>query len=241
MKTLISALMLLAGMAALADTTITYDDGSKVLVKDDMVMFGDAEGGVLYDGEKNTMTMIQHQQKQYMVMDEAFADSVSGQISAAMKQMEAQLAQMPPEQRAMMEKMMRERMPGSAQKVHHEFRQTGSSQEIAGYDCDDGELLKNGKVEVQLCVASVRELGIPKDDYESMGAAFTAMAALVEKFSMGGEEMFSLELIGGVPVQSTDPGGHQNSRLAEISFDSIDDQQLAIPADYERKDPTQGM
>ena len=53
-----------------------------------------------------------HKDKSYIVMDEAMLDEVSAQMSEAMKEMEAQLASMPPEQRAMVEQMMKGQMQG---------------------------------------------------------------------------------------------------------------------------------
>ena len=53
--------------------------------------------------------MINHDDKTYTVIDEATLEQIGSRMSAAMTKMEAQLAQMPPEQRAMMEKMMQGR------------------------------------------------------------------------------------------------------------------------------------
>ena len=73
------------------------------------------------DGNETAATMIflgseflyiDHEEKSYIVMDEAMLDEVSTKIDEAMKAMEAQLASMPPEQRAMVEQMMKGQMQG---------------------------------------------------------------------------------------------------------------------------------
>lgn len=60
----------------------------------------------------NEFLYVDHGDKSYMVMDEAMIDEVSAQMSKAMKEIEAQLASMPPEQRAMVEQMMKGQTQG---------------------------------------------------------------------------------------------------------------------------------
>jgi hypothetical protein len=60
----------------------------------------------------NEFVYVNHSDKSYIVTDEAMLEEVSAQISDAMKEMEKQLAGMPPEQRAMVEQMMKGRMQG---------------------------------------------------------------------------------------------------------------------------------
>ncbi len=66
------------------------------------------EGTMIFLG--NEFIYVDHKEESYIVMDEAMVDDVSAQVSDAMKQMEAELANMPPEQRAMVEQMMKGRM-----------------------------------------------------------------------------------------------------------------------------------
>lgn len=242
MKSVVTALALLAAGMALADTELTFDDGSKVLVKGDRVLFGDADTNIIYPGSGTSLTVVEHSKQRYMIIDEEFADSVSSQVDAAMAQMQAQLAQLPPEQRAMMEQMMKDRMPAmQGEKSVQEFRRTGRSIEIAGFECDEGELLKNGKREFTMCISSPKEIGMPAADYRALGAAFKAMADLVGKFSPGTSEMFNLELIGGVPIMSDDQDGDNDSKLESASFASIDEERLKVPENYRQHDPASGM
>ena len=54
--------------------------------------------------------VVDHDEKNYIIMDEAMLNEVSVKMNEAMKQMEAQLAKMPPEQREMAEQMMKGQM-----------------------------------------------------------------------------------------------------------------------------------
>lgn len=59
---------------------------------------------LLKDGE---MIVLNHDEQSYAVFNKETMDGVKDTMSEAMKMMEAQLAQMPPEQRAMAEEMMK--------------------------------------------------------------------------------------------------------------------------------------
>ncbi len=67
--------------------------------------------------QNNEMIVINHADKKFSRINEATLAELGAQMkkaSEAMKQMEQQMANMPPEQRAMMEKMMKGKMPGMA-------------------------------------------------------------------------------------------------------------------------------
>ena len=227
--------------AALADTEFKFDDGSHVLVKNNRVLFGDGNTGMLYPGSGDSLTVIEYSNRRYMVLDKEFAASMSDQISAARAQMEAQLAQLPPDQRAMMKNMLKDRMPQSAHTSKRQFRHTGGKQRVAGFSCKDGELLKDGKTEFEVCIASAKEIGMSAADYGALRSAFLAMSGIVEQFSPGNSNMFDLDLIGGVPVISSNRNGEQDNRLVSASFDDVDAARLEVPADFEQQDPAQAL
>jgi hypothetical protein len=67
--------------------------------------------------QNNEMVMVNYADKKFHRIDEKTLAQLGAQMqkaSAAMKQLEQQMANMPPEQRAMMEKMMKGRMAGMA-------------------------------------------------------------------------------------------------------------------------------
>lgn len=242
MKSVATLVFILVSICASADTELSFDDGSTVLVRDSKVLFGDADTSILYPGSGSAMTVIDHPRQRYMVIDEMFADTMSSQITAAMAQLEAQLAQLPPEQRAMMQQMMKDRLPDrGARQPQRQFRRTGGEQKIAGFTCQEGELTRDGQPEFKVCIASAGDIGMPDDDFEALSAAFRAMSGIVERFAPGSEKIFDLDLIGGVPVISTDADGAQNSRLISVSFEAIDAVRLEVPEGYARQDPATGL
>jgi hypothetical protein len=79
----------------------------------------DAQGALQTSAifQNNEMIVVNYADKNFHRLDEKTLAELGAQMqkaSAAMKQMEQQMANMPPEQRAMMEKMMKGRMAGMA-------------------------------------------------------------------------------------------------------------------------------
>src|SRR5687768_15170132 len=70
----------------------------------------------VYDGSADVIRMINFSRKSYMEMSRAEMQQMQQQITGALAKMEAQLKNMPPEQRKMLEDMMKGRggMPGAA-------------------------------------------------------------------------------------------------------------------------------
>jgi hypothetical protein len=67
---------------------------------------------MIFDGTKEVLWAINTERKTYTEMTKADVDQMAGQMNAAMSQMQAQMAQMPPAQREQMERMMAGRMGG---------------------------------------------------------------------------------------------------------------------------------
>ena len=70
---------------------------------------GGGKQAVVFDATKQVMWMINYDKKSYSEMTKADVDRVAGQLSGAMAQMQEQMKNMPPEQRAQIEAMMRGR------------------------------------------------------------------------------------------------------------------------------------
>jgi len=91
---------------------------------------------MIYRGESREMVVVDHGDKSYMVMDEAMIDSISEQMSGYEAKMREALKDVPPEQRAMMEQMMKGRMPAPAKAPARpivKFRNTGERDTKNGY------------------------------------------------------------------------------------------------------------
>ena len=79
-----------------------------------MVMGGTADGNadeMIFRGGVPEMIMVDHKEKRYYVMDESTIREMGNQMSDIERQMQEALKDVPPEQRPMIEQMMKSRMP----------------------------------------------------------------------------------------------------------------------------------
>ena len=87
-----------------SQTKIAIHQGKLRLDSDDLATSDQQQ--MIYDNQSDNMTIVDHSNQTYMVLDAATMDQFKQQMEMVKKQMQAQLANVPPEQRAMMQKMM---------------------------------------------------------------------------------------------------------------------------------------
>ena len=111
-------------------------------------------GEMVFRGDRREMVVIDHDDKAYMVIDEAAIKSIGGQMSEAMKELEKKLSQLDPKQREMMEKMLKGRMGGASAKKRQpsEFRRSGERAHKRGYPCVKYDVLRDGQKTSELWV-----------------------------------------------------------------------------------------
>lgn len=108
MRSLLLSVLLCTPATLLADVEMHFDDGSRGLVSNGRVLFGDDETSVLFEVGQEYLTVINWDKHSYMRVSPSFAADM---MTQANQQMEQMLAAMPPEQRAMMETQMKGHMP----------------------------------------------------------------------------------------------------------------------------------
>lgn len=225
-------------------------DRAKIYAQSKMIRMDQGGSGsiasMIFLGDR--FIYVDHRDKSYIVMDEAMLNDVSSKISDAMKEMEAQLANMPPEQRAMVEQMMKGRMNGMM------GEQGGSSREPKvesmgnakwqSYSCRQYEVFEGSQKTQEVCAAKLDDVAGADEVIE----AFVGMAAYIKKMTESMPMMKNdglnpgelMEKIDGFPVHTVD---YSNGKvLREMSLDSVSEQELdrdmfAAPKNYRRQDP----
>jgi len=211
------------------------------------------------DGNSSNVSMIflgdeflvlDHAEKSYIVMDEAMLNEFTSRISDAMKQIEEQLASLPPEQRAMAEQMMKGQMQGRMGQQDSpppapriEAAGTGQWQDQS---CTQYAVFEGGQKTQLVCAAALDHI----KGSDEMMQAFRQMADYVKKMTEAlpmstGESMNPgelMDLIDGFPVHRI---AYENGEITqEDSLESLVEEDLdislfAAPDDYRREDPFQ--
>lgn len=209
------------------------------------------DGEMIFRGDRREMMVVDHGEKSYMVIDEAMIRQLGGQVSQAMEQMKKALENVPEEQRALVEKMMKEHggMGGATSAPTQpttKVRRSGERAEKGGYPCVKYDVLRDGQ--------KVRELWVTGWDNVEGGdeakAAFEEMAAFFEQmmdglgaasgpFGNGFDNPFaSMREINGFPVVSRelDDGSLESeSTLRSARRQRLDPADFEPPAGYKRQ------
>lgn len=230
-------------------TVVISVEGEALRMDTNGAGMGDS-GSMVFSGGANEMTAIDHQRKEYFVIDEAALQSMAGQMGSMMQQMQAALADLPPEQRAMAEQMMKQRMGGMAaamdEKPAPEINRTGRSETVNGYDCEVFEVSEAGQVSNELCVADWDEIEGGREfagGMKRMAAFFEQMretfAEAGANFMAGSDNVLEyLEEMDGFPVRArTYDGGSLVDETTIVSSESksLDGAVFAPPADYRQQ------
>jgi hypothetical protein len=192
---------------------------------------------MLFDGDSGRKIVVMHDKHQYVDLDK-----VAQSAGAAMARANAPLASLPPEQRAMVEKQMGNRMPGGGgtQSVVRMIP-TGVSDHVAGFQCEVYRTEIDGRHIQDSCLADSAAAGISAADRASTHLAFEQMKTFGEKMSGGNYKAPIIEMpIDKFPVQVTryDDSGNAThvSQLKSLTTAGIGSDDFAIPTDYSEQE-----
>ncbi|MCC6848115.1 MAG: hypothetical protein IT294_06395 [Deltaproteobacteria bacterium] len=119
---------------------------------------------IYYDHAKRTAYIVDMEKKTSFAVDEARAKQISAQLDQAQKTMEAKLKELPPERRAMVEKMMKEQggSRSASPRKPLDFLKV-SDDRIGAWPCARYRASGDGR-KVEVCTAEADALNIPPDD-----------------------------------------------------------------------------
>jgi hypothetical protein len=175
-----------------------------------------------------------------MEMTKADVDRAGAQVNAAMSQLQEQMKNMPPAQRAQIEAMMRGRGigPAAANRARPQYRKTGTDM-VGRWSCDKYEGFQNEQKVSELCTVDPKVLNLTPADLEitrQLASFFEALmpqnaAALL--FHVGSDD----QGFSGVPVRSiTTNGGQQTTiELKEVTRQNFADSTFALPEGLQKQ------
>jgi len=212
-----------------------------MLVQDGMLRTSHATGAVILKG--STMIMLDDKRKQYREMNKEDMKKMADQAGAAMKRMNEQMKNMSPEQRAMMEKMMGNKIPGGMGAPDKpdvwEAKDLNKTGTVEGRKCQVWTMSRNGALFEELCVVPYKSLpGKENLDkvFKDMAAAFADLA----KASPNADQTAkAFAAINGYPVRTRYYEGDGKFRPTETVLtkwveESIPLSTFDVPAGYKK-------
>jgi hypothetical protein len=238
---------LLLPAAAGADTKAVYvsskgKDSMTVRIKGDMIRMDarelarDQRYG-LFDSARKTFYLVDDGNKQVMEITPETARQARAQMqqmAPMLKQLREQLKNMPPEQRRMIEKQMgaMSQMTGDGPKTTISMKPAGSGS-VQGIPCQRYSMLRNGKPDGAVCLATRADARVPAGDYETMKKMQDMMQDMASSF--GSVSMPTTGDIDGVPLEIVNGTTGAVRTLKSLSTDTLPAAQFALPA-YKKVD-----
>jgi len=247
--------VVLTGATARADTHIQYVDttgkpASQVYVKDGKVRVQQVNAPVfVYDTAAGRLTTIDAATGTYTVLDKPAMERIgekvrqaalerakrSGRLSESQKRVLDEVAQMTPEQRALLEQMVGG-LPGIAATPKVEINDLGTTQKIAGHKCADAQLIAAGIKLAHLCLTDLDALGLPPLDRAALQATHEGIQAMTKVMGQAVPPVPDL-VPKGIALEY-EPGNPDLPRVREgeivrtISGKGLDDALFQVPAGY---------
>jgi len=120
----------------------------------------------LTDGGRNRMVILDKARNTYQEIDEQTMNQMGQQMSAAMAQMQAQMKNMTPEQRKMVEQMMKGKMPQAAAQAPRTVYTAKGSGTVNAFTCTKYEGVRGAEKVSEVCAASPSQVRITPGDYQ---------------------------------------------------------------------------
>ena len=244
------ALALMFPLCASAGTKISNQSDKQgqlhnLFIQDGKVATVDEKGRAqfIFDNNKQEITILQHDNKHYIQLDQAslaaMAGGLAGMRNQAMSMMQQQMAGMSAEQRQQMEKMMGSMMPSApAKKPSAKLLETSRNDKVNGVSCSWIEVHQEGKKVSEACVAKLKDTALDKEDFHTLQGFFAVIEKVASEFAGAGAtaDMQLNQLMfndNRVPLKLRDQRNNQAEDI-NLKFDSasFDGTLFTVPKGY---------
>lgn len=209
-----------------------YISGKKINMD---IISEEHKGTTIFRGDKELFWAIDHEKKEYTEITREMMEQMGQSMGDAFKQMEEQMANMPPEQRAMMEQMMKGQMQMMSQAASEPttLKKTGEKKKISGYSCTKYEVLRGTEKVREMWMMDWNNIKDGKEALEAFEAMSRFFKSLIETckdtpFAQMLDNPYSkANKLNGFPVLTVEIDG--GVATYETVFKSI--QKKSIPKD----------
>ncbi|MEO2169736.1 MAG: DUF4412 domain-containing protein [bacterium] len=206
---------------------------------------------MLFDGSTGVLVIVNHTEKSITRLDRNTGQAIHDRMESARKQMQEQLKQLPPDQRAMAEKMFASHLGIAGMddpKVRPtaapiQVRKTGRKDSVSGHDCVIFEIVRAGGTSAEICAASWAASGIREKDLralEDLGKFQTRMLEVA-----GGQGVPAMHhpfdlfrKVEGIPLrtrQKNDDGSWRETVFTSIENAEIPAARFEPPTGYTQR------
>lgn len=211
-----------------------------------------SQGEMIFRGDRREMVVVDHEKRTYHLIDEAAVDQIAGQLSDANRMMQEALKNVPEDKRAMIEQMMKQKMPAAqapAERPKSELKKTSERADKNGYPCVKYEVLRGGQKIRELWVTDWSNVEGGSDvvgAFEDMAGFFRELMDSMPSFGGQGGPDFGdpafehMKELGGFPVVTREFGDDGSLEgetvLRSAKRQTIDPDAFEPPSGYKRQE-----
>lgn len=235
---------------------VSYEKGAsikkkgKIFIKDNKIKFVEEQNGqgvAIFDLNTGEMIQIDNEGKRYVVASPEDYFQFIQDITNKMKtELENQLSQLPPEQRAQAEEMMKSQgitVPGQGKKLKNvTLKKTHVTEAIAGYKSNKYEIYEEGKLSEEIWISN--DMGFGNElDMKKMANYMSEIKKISEKAGAGEsnwdeeQKIFQEIYESGFPTRSVDYSSGAKVYIEEIvkvNKADISDSEFEPPTGYKK-------
>jgi hypothetical protein len=228
---------------------------STMYVEPDRLSMNVGETSAIFRADKDTMWVIRDKEGKYTEMTREDAKRLGEQVSGAMAEMQKQLASMPPEQRAMVEKMMAGKMPPPEGEKKAEapvtYKKSGKTETINGFPCTSYDAMRGDKRQQEIWVTDWKRFDMSPADFKVFERFADFMKEMVgpmtRQFGTSLNQKFTDaeggDGIPGVPIRTvayTDRG-EIVTEIKKIAKESIPASKFEVPQGLKKESMMDAM
>lgn len=232
-----------------------YVDGERVRVEGtSATKNGDMEATVLFRAQPESFVFLDSGDKSYTEMNRDDMKRIGGAIDNARKQMQAQLAKMPPEQRKVVEQAMAGMGGEALTKAAPEKKAVepakavanGSSDKVADRACKGFDVMRGGKKIAEACVAPWSDLGLTAKDVDGLRKMTAFQQQMIAEVNFEGfqaapgtEAFEVIDQINGFPLRvKTGMDGKRaiSMHVVKIERKDVDPKLFQVPQGWTKKE-----
>ena len=215
--------------------TIFYIDAGKLRIETKT-----AEGKetlIIFDQAKQVVWVIDRSAGSYYELTSTQVQAMSARLNQAMQEMEARLAQMPPERRKRMEGMMKQMMGqrGGTPKVT--VRELSRGERMGQFLCTRYELLTGGKLSREVWAAPLEQLQLQEAEYETFQALGRFFEPLGQRAPASAGWSGGSQQIDGFPVRSVTYAGQRTvaeTQVLKLERRDLEANLFSLPAGLQK-------
>lgn len=202
--------------------------------------------GMMFLGGPKIMRMLDFSDNTYRELTEQDVKQMADSMAQMRQMMEEKLKNMPPQQRQMVEQMMKQKMGAAmagaaAARSPVVYSKVASGQTVRQWTCDKYEGTRDGQKVWEVCAVDFAQFGVQPSDMrivQQMADMFKSM------LPAGGEDMIRIGFDGqndqgfqGVPVERLsfrDGAPHQKFEIVEVTRQDVDDTLFEVPQGFRK-------